>query len=131
MKSIGEVWAGIQEALQAMPEISVTAYETWLAPLEAREIQDGNLVLYVETVFQKGIILDCYTTRLETAVMQVMGIPMKVRIISGEDDKFPEPEPEDENDVHAVINRRINGFSRKNSQICNHFCKRRDNVHSL
>ena len=72
MKSIGEVWTGIQEALQAMPEISVTAYETWLAPLEAREIQDGNLVLYVETAFQKGIILDCYTTRLETAVMQVM-----------------------------------------------------------
>ncbi len=108
MKSINEVWEGIQEALKAMPEISVTAYETWLSPLEPREIQDGNLVLYVETAFQKGIILDCYTTRLETAVMQVMGLPLKVRIISGEDDKFPEPEPEDENDVHAVINRRIN-----------------------
>ncbi len=107
MKSIDEVWAGIQAALKAMPEVSVTAYDTWLAPLEAREIQDGNLVLYVETAFQKGIILDCYTARLEQAVMQVMGLPLKVRIISGEDDTFPEPPKEENNDVHSVINRRL------------------------
>ena len=87
MKSIEEAWAGVQETLRAMPDISSTAYDTWLSQLEAREIQDGNLVLYVETAFQKGIILDCYTYRIEQAILHTMGLPLKVRIITGEDDK--------------------------------------------
>ena len=93
MKSNEEAWAGVQETLRAMPDISATAYDTWLSQLEAKEIQDGNLVLYVETAFQKGIILDCYTYRIEQAILHTMGLPLKVRIVTGEDDKTPAEDP--------------------------------------
>lgn len=86
MKTLQDAWASIQETLRSMPDISTTAYDTWLSEIEAKDIQDGNLVLYVDTAFQKGIILDCYAFRIEQAVLHTMGLPLKVKIITGEDD---------------------------------------------
>ncbi len=85
MKTIQEAWERIREALRDCPEISSTAYKTWLEPLQIRGIEDGCLVLYIDTAFQKGIIADTYTYRLEQAVLQTTGLPLAVKIISGED----------------------------------------------
>ena len=107
MKSIEEAWAGVQETLRQMPDVSSTAYETWLAPIKARDIQEGYFVLFVDTLFQRGIILDCYTYKIEKAILKTMGLPLKVRIITGEDsskavmnmwkeETLPDRDPEDE-----------------------------------
>lgn len=86
MKSIQDAWENIREYLRGMPDLSSTAYKMWLEPLKMQEIRNGTVILYIDTAFQKGIIMDCYTSRLEEAVEQVMGLPLKVQIISGDDE---------------------------------------------
>lgn len=85
MKTMQEAWSAVQDTLRRMPDISETAYNTWLAPIEPRGMQDGKMSLYVQTAFQKGILLECYVDRLQEAFRQVTGLPLEIAILCEED----------------------------------------------
>ncbi len=84
METIKDAWSGILDYLHNMEDISQVAYNTWLTCLEPRGIEDGKMVICVHTDFQRGIIQDCYSLKIEDAIQHVLGIPLKAEIVSDE-----------------------------------------------
>ena len=85
METIQDAWSGILGILYGMDDVSQVAFDTWLSPIEPLRIEEGQLVLFVHTNFQRSIIQDCYALRIEEAVRSVMGVPLSCKIISGEE----------------------------------------------
>lgn len=102
METIKEAWSGILDYLHRQDDISEVAYNVWLSCIEPRSIEDGEVVVYVHTQFQKKIIQEHYAGKLCDAFLQVLGLPLGLTILSGEDkpnstsaDSLPEnPEPD-------------------------------------
>lgn len=114
MKTMEEAWSAVQDALRSMPDISETAYNTWLAPIEPRGMQDGRMVLFVTTAFQKGILLECYIPRLEEALRRVFGVPMEVVITCNEDEVFDDPKNPKATLAHDLLHSRAYEYSFEN-----------------
>lgn len=85
METIKEAWSGILDYLHRQDDISEVAYNVWLSCIEPRSIEDGEVVVYVHTQFQKKIIQEHYAGRLCDAFLQVLGLPLGLTILSGED----------------------------------------------
>ncbi|HIZ19454.1 MAG TPA: chromosomal replication initiator protein DnaA [Firmicutes bacterium] len=85
METIKEVWSGILDYLHSQEDISEVAYNVWISCIEPRTIEDGEVVVYVHTNFQKKIISEHYAEKLTQAFEQVMGIPLGLKILSGEE----------------------------------------------
>lgn len=81
--NIQEAWAKILEYLHQPGRISEAAFDMWITCIEPRDIQDGNLVLYVPTDFQMGIIRDAYAEVIKQAIAAVLNIPLGLKIITG------------------------------------------------
>lgn len=60
METIKEAWSGILDYLHRQDDISEVAYNVWLSCIEPRSIEDGEVVVYVHTQFQKKIIQEHY-----------------------------------------------------------------------
>ena len=86
METIKEAWAGILDYLHRQDDISEVAYNVWISCIEPRSIEDGEVVVYVHTQFQKKIIREHYAGKLCDAFLQVLGLPLGLTILSGEDD---------------------------------------------
>lgn len=85
METIKEAWSGILEYLHQQDDISEVAYNVWISCIEPRSIEDGEVVVYVHTQFQKKIIQEHYAGKLCDAFLQVLGLPLGLTILSGED----------------------------------------------
>ncbi len=85
METIKEAWSGILEYLHQQEDISEVAYNVWISCIEPRSIEDGEVVVYVHTQFQKKIIQEHYAGKLCEAFLQVLGLPLGLTILSGED----------------------------------------------
>ena len=85
METIKEAWSGILEYLHNMDDISEVAYNVWITCIEPRSIEDGEVVVYVHTDFQRKIISEHYAVKLREAFENVLGIPLGLKILSGED----------------------------------------------
>lgn len=85
METIKEAWSGILEYLHQQDDISEVAYNVWISCIEPRSIEDGGVVVYVHTQFQKKIIQEHYAGKLCDAFFQVLGLPLGLTILSGED----------------------------------------------
>ena len=83
METIKEVWSGILEDLHNQDDISEVAYNVWITCIEPLSIEDGEVVVYVHTDFQKKIVTDHYAAKFREAFEMVMGIPLGLRIRSG------------------------------------------------
>lgn len=86
METIKEAWSGILDYLHRQDDISEVAYNVWISCIEPRSIEDGEVVVYVHTQFQKKIIREHYAGKLCDAFLQVLGLPLGLTILSGEDD---------------------------------------------
>ncbi|MCI8553647.1 MAG: chromosomal replication initiator protein DnaA [Clostridiales bacterium] len=86
METIKEAWSGILEYLHQLEDISEVAYKVWISCIEPHSIEDGEVVVYVHTNFQRKIISQHYADRLQEAFEQVLGIPLGLKILSGEDE---------------------------------------------
>ncbi len=91
METIKEVWSGILEYLHNQEDISEVAYNVWISCIEPRSIEDGEVVVYVHTNFQKKIVSEHYAEKLKEAFEQVLGIPLGLKILSGEEVAAQEP----------------------------------------
>lgn len=85
METIKEVWSGILDYLHNLDDISEVAYNVWITCIEPRTIEDGEVVVFVHTNFQKKIVSEHYADKLMDAFENVLGIPLGLKIVSGED----------------------------------------------
>ena len=85
METIKEVWSGILDYLHNLDDISEVAYNVWITCIEPRTIEDGEVVVFVHTNFQKKIVSEHYADKLKDAYENVLGIPLGLKIVSGED----------------------------------------------
>ena len=85
METIKEVWSGILDYLHNLDDISEVAYNVWITCIEPRTIEDGEVVVFVHTNFQKKIVSEHYADKLKDAFEDVLGIPLGLKIVSGED----------------------------------------------
>lgn len=101
MESIKEAWSEILAYLKSHTDISQVAFNTWIDCIEPHTIEGNDVVVYVRTNFQKGIIAGQYADKIKSAVHEVLGIPFDLKIISDEErmagipiteDVFPQAE---------------------------------------
>lgn len=85
METLKEAWSGILAYLKNMDDISEVAYNVWISCIEPRTIEDGQVIVYVHTNFQRKIIIENYADKVQHAVEQVMGFPLELKILCGED----------------------------------------------
>lgn len=89
METIKEAWSGILQYLHEQDDISEVAFNVWITCIEPRTIEDGKVVVFVHTNFQRKIITEHYSLKLRDAFQQVLGIPLGLMILSGEDSDTP------------------------------------------
>ena len=83
MGSIKEIWDGVLSIMR-QGEISQAAYDIWISCIEPRGIENGEMVVCVNTEFQKRTIETEYADKLRDALRQVLGVPIGLRVVSRE-----------------------------------------------
>lgn len=83
METIKEAWSGVLDYLRAMPDLSEVGFNTWISPLEPRSIEGDTMVFYVESGFQRQVILGQYEGKIKKAIWEVLGLQLDLKIIAG------------------------------------------------
>ena len=60
MESIKEVWEGVERYLRTVDGMPQVVFDVWIAGIEPYAIKDGEMVVYVNTNYQRRIILENY-----------------------------------------------------------------------
>lgn len=110
METLKEAWSGILAYLKNMDDISEVAYNVWISCIEPRTIEDGQVIVYVHTNFQRKIITEHYADKLQHAVEQVMGFPLELKILCGEDSGEKSPPPEEAADPGNLFGQRSSDY---------------------
>lgn len=84
MESIKEVWEGVERYLRTVDGMPQVVFDVWIAGIEPYAIKDGEMVVYVNTNYQRRIILENYAERIINAFQHVLGIPLGLKIIARE-----------------------------------------------
>ena len=87
MESLHEVWNKVCEVCQK--EMTQVAYNSWIATLTPVKLSDGKAILSAKSNFQRNIVTENYTDRLERAFEEIFAFPVRVKVIS-EEEKNPE-----------------------------------------
>ncbi len=80
MESIKEAWIKVLDYLQKTAQFSQTAFDVWLNQIEPIAIENGEVVCFVQTDFQKSTIERHYGPKLVEAFETVLGIPLGLKI---------------------------------------------------
>ena len=80
MNSFTEVLNLVKESIAKSGEISATAYNLWIKPLEPISFKDNVASLSLQSVFQRNITSN-YLPRIERAFEEVLGFPVTVQIL--------------------------------------------------
>ncbi|MBQ9859100.1 MAG: chromosomal replication initiator protein DnaA [Clostridia bacterium] len=83
MESINQYWERVLDYMR-QSDISQIAYEVYIKCMEPQGIEDGEVVVAVNTVFMKNNILELYGEKLLQALKHVFGIPLGLRVIAKE-----------------------------------------------
>ena len=81
MESGKQLWASVMEEI-LNSGISSIAYDIWIKCLEPHDIKDGEMVLYVNTEWQKSTILKEYGNVIQKCLQKVLGVPLGLRILA-------------------------------------------------
>lgn len=87
METIKEAWSSILEYLHN--NLSETAFNVWISCLKPLGIEDGEMVIEVNTNFQKENVRKTYADKLTEAFEKVLGIPLGLKIVSLEEKGQP------------------------------------------
>ena len=88
MNSFAEVFDVIKKYCLNEGQLVEAAYNLWIRPIEAKELDGNNAVLYVPSEFQKSVIQTNYEKLLKEAFKAVLGFDVKIQIHT-EDDDYP------------------------------------------
>lgn len=93
MNSFTEVLNLVKENISHSGEISDTAYNLWIKPLEPVSFEGSTVVLAVQSNFQRNIVTAQYLPRIKSALEEVLGFPVTVELkVSEEEDAPPSAE---------------------------------------
>ena len=81
MESVKQLWASVMEEI-LNSGISSIAYDIWIKCSEPHDIKDGEMVLYVNTEWQKSTILKEYGNVIQKCLQKVLGVPLGLRILA-------------------------------------------------
>ncbi len=84
METINEAWEKVLDYLQKTAQFSQTAFDVWLSHIEPAALENGEMVCLVQTDFQKNTIEQHYSQKIIDAFLQVLGIPLGLKIYSRE-----------------------------------------------
>ena len=98
MDSFTEVWNNVCEICQG--EMTQVAYNSWIANLSPVGLSDGKVQLAAKSPFQRAIVEENYTDRLERAFEDVFGFPVRV-LITCDEEETPSPFDQQERDSAA------------------------------
>jgi chromosomal replication initiator protein len=118
METIKEMWSSILDYLRVNEGLSQVAFDVWITCMEPHAIENGEVVVYVHTDFQKKIITENYKDRIINAFERVMGIPLGLKIMSRESSatdavSFVQPELSNETEEQNTFDNFIVGGSNK------------------
>lgn len=118
METIKEMWSSILDYLRVNEGLSQVAFDVWITCMEPHAIENGEVVVYVHTDFQKKIITENYKDRIINAFERVMGIPLGLKIMSRESAatdvaSFAEPDLSIETEEQNTFENFIVGGSNK------------------
>lgn len=118
METIKEMWSSILDYLRVNEGLSQVAFDVWITCMEPHAIENGEVVVYVHTDFQKKIITENYKDRIINAFERVMGIPLGLKIMSRESSatdavSFVQPELSTETEEQNTFDNFIVGGSNK------------------
>ena len=83
MQSLNDVWVNVCEYCKG--KISDVAFKTWIYCMEPVELKENEIVFFVRSDFQRKIIYDRYKELLDTAILEVLGFPVSLKIVTEED----------------------------------------------
>ncbi|MBZ4671368.1 MAG: chromosomal replication initiator protein [Clostridiales bacterium] len=96
MTSFNEVFERVKDYCAKSGSIGETAHKLWIQSLEPVELQENTAVFYVQSEFQKGIVLKNYEKLLKEAFFAVLGFEVDIQINTQDDIKKDEPKPEED-----------------------------------
>ncbi len=90
MNSFAEVFDAIKKYCLNEEQLVEAAYNLWIKPIEAKELNGNKAVLYVPSEFQKSVIQTNYEKLLKEAFKAVLGFDVEIQIHTQDDDYPPE-----------------------------------------
>lgn len=83
MQNFKSVWKNAVEKMKG--SINQTAFDLWIKSIEPIKYEDDCAVLYVDSSFQKGVIMSKYREIIRQALFDSVGFDMDINIITAED----------------------------------------------
>ena len=80
MEMISDIWESVCAVIRRSG-LSQAAFEVWIRPIEPHSIEDGEMVLVVNTEFQKNTLEEMFGEKLKDAFREVLGFPLGLRIV--------------------------------------------------
>lgn len=91
MNSFEEVFDCVKKYCIDVGDIGEVALKLWINALEPRSLDGNNAVFFVQSDFQKGVILNNYEKLLKEAFRNVLGFDVNI-IISTKTEEIPNPQ---------------------------------------
>lgn len=96
MQTFNDVW---QKALSIIKShITNTSFDSWIKMLRPMKFENDIAYFYAQSLFQKGLIENKFKTEIESALTEVMGFPITMKVLT-------------EQDVGPSMRKRMNDFS--------------------
>lgn len=92
MTSFIEVFESVKEYCATSGEIGETAHRLWIQTLEPINLEGNTAIFYVQSEFQKGIVLKNYEKVLKEAFMATLGFEVEIQINTQDDKRDVAPE---------------------------------------
>lgn len=89
MTSFNEVFESVKEYCTKSGEIGETAHRLWIQTLQPLRLEGDAAVFYVQSEFQKGIVLKNYEKLLKDAFFATLGFEVEIQINTQEDNREP------------------------------------------
>ncbi len=85
MESFQEAWELICDHLRQRPDMTETAYKSWISRIEPVSMENGIAVLSVPNIFHKQTVENFYMERLKDAFQEVFGTVPTIHIVTSDD----------------------------------------------
>ena len=82
-KDLDRIWSSVQDHVKNETTLVSAAYQAWIAPVKAVNIDQENRVLYLSTEIEMGksLLESRYKQTLESSVAAILGEPYKVVVM--------------------------------------------------
>ena len=111
METITEVWNGVLQYLHDLQDISETGFQSWITCIRPVAMESDRIVVSVHTDFQRDIISTHYADKIRQAIMQVVGLPLSLKILTDTETQSSEEEAvtaaEEEEDSRNFVQRSV------------------------